>query len=56
MPYSGRVRAGDDLAWVAAACSYYDQSRLTREFGAPAGLPPAAYAAAQAPVGLGVAP
>ena len=45
-----RVRAGDDLAAVAAACGYYDQSHLTREFGALAGLPPAAYAAAQAPV------
>ena len=51
-----RVRAGDDLAAVAAACGYYDQSHLTREFGALAGLPPAAYAAAQAPVGRGVAP
>jgi transcriptional regulator GlxA family with amidase domain len=32
-----------DLASVAASCGYYDQSHLTREFGALAGCSPRAW-------------
>jgi AraC-like DNA-binding protein len=45
------VEGGGELAAVAAACGYYDQPHLTREFGALAGRTPAAFAASLMPDG-----
>jgi AraC-like DNA-binding protein len=42
------ARPRRDLAAVAAACGYYDQSHLVREFRALAGTTPSAYAAGDA--------
>ncbi|WP_062115044.1 helix-turn-helix domain-containing protein [Aureimonas sp. AU40] len=42
----GLLRAGEPIAEIAAACSFGDQSHLTRVFKSETGLTPAAYRAA----------
>lgn len=48
----GAVAGGESLAAVAAACGYYDQAHLAREFRALAGCPPSRWLAEEHPTAL----